>query len=445
MPIARRRKWAREGKESPELLGWDELQAWGTEGIAVGFSGGSDSSALLWALVQRRAEGRLSVPLVAIHVHHGLLPEADAWAMRASSRCAEWGVPFAVIRVKVDRALARRVGKEGAARVARYRALAQGVEMWFGGENRVRPRRVVVALAHHLDDRVETFWFRLLRGTGVAGLAPFSVWGPFPYLPPAGEIELRVWRPLVGSRRTELRAWLREAGVDWVEDPTNGEMEGRGWIRHGLLPLVRQVVPAVDRVTVRTIEAMEEAAACLADLARTDREAIAHRAGGWSRERFLALPRYRQVNLVRAELLSAGLLPPTAARLAEMVRQLAESDRRPWSFWLTPEVQWQARRDRLWWTRKGEETVGEEQEEGGGEEGERRRRLEGDGGRRARNGEEFVEGSCEELFSTGDEVGVGSRCLFLNVGEESRGGVRGDNPSQTGGKHATKGVVVGLP
>ena len=96
--------------------------------------------------------------LRAIHVHHGLNDQADAWAAHCERVCASLGVPLHVAHVVVDRK--SKLGLEAAAREARQAALA--AEMDDGA---------LLALAHHRDDQAETFLLRALRASGPDGLA----------------------------------------------------------------------------------------------------------------------------------------------------------------------------------------------------------------------------------------------------------------------------------
>ena len=101
--------------------------------------------------------------LRAIHVHHGLHADADAWATHCQQTCDALDVPLSIVRVEVDRASG--LGLEGAARDARHRAFAQAL-----GDDEI------LALAHHRDDQAETFLLRALRGSGVDGLAAMRPW-----------------------------------------------------------------------------------------------------------------------------------------------------------------------------------------------------------------------------------------------------------------------------
>ena len=119
---------------------------------AVALSGGVDSVVLLFLLKDL-------LPVRAVHVHHGLSPNADAWAAFCTALCRKWKVPLAVRRVRVAKAGR---GLEAAARKARYEVLES------------IPSEVVF-LAHHLDDQAETVLLQLLRGAGVRGLAAMSI------------------------------------------------------------------------------------------------------------------------------------------------------------------------------------------------------------------------------------------------------------------------------
>src|SRR5512142_2814015 len=107
--------------------------------ICVGFSGGMDSMVLLDALA-RIAPARGHV-VTAVHVHHGLSPNADAWADFCAKACAALRIALTVEHVQVERRSGE--GLEAAARAARYAVYA------------ARPEPLV-ALAHHLDDQAET-------------------------------------------------------------------------------------------------------------------------------------------------------------------------------------------------------------------------------------------------------------------------------------------------
>lgn len=209
--------------------------------LVVGFSGGLDSSVLLHALAALPAARACG--LRAIHVHHGLHPDADAWAEHCRQVCGEWGVPLHITRVSVD--LARGIGLEAAARQARYAAFAAQL-----GENEV------LALAHHQDDQAETVLLRLLRASGSAGMAAMRPWRE---LAPN-----TVWRPLLNQPRAALLAYAQAHTLRWIEDPSNAEHgPDRNFLRHQVLPLLRQRWPQANAALARSAELLAEDAQCL--------------------------------------------------------------------------------------------------------------------------------------------------------------------------------------
>src|SRR5262245_27883281 len=109
--------------------------------VAVGLSGGLDSVVLLHML--HRMAPRFGCRLSAIHVNHGLSPNAEEWQKFCAAMCGELGVPFHAVKVRVKK---RGKGLEAAAREARRAALAKA-------------RVDAIALAHHLDDQAETVLF----------------------------------------------------------------------------------------------------------------------------------------------------------------------------------------------------------------------------------------------------------------------------------------------
>jgi tRNA(Ile)-lysidine synthase len=161
------------------------------ERLGLAVSGGPDSLALLLL-----AHAAFPDRVQAATVDHGLRPESAAEAAVVAGLCGRLGIPHATLRAEMNGS----ANLQAAARARRYALLAQ----WLGETG-----AAFVATAHHLDDQAETLVMRLLRGSGLAGLS-----GIRPLFPP-------VVRPLLGWRRAELAAVVREAGIEPVADPSN--------------------------------------------------------------------------------------------------------------------------------------------------------------------------------------------------------------------------------
>jgi tRNA(Ile)-lysidine synthase len=177
-----------------------EALADATGRIAVAVSGGPDSVALL-LLSHAAWPGRAS----AATVDHGLRPDSAAEAAEVGRICRELGVPHRILAAKVERA---GEGLQAAARTARYEALARWMEADKLG---------LLVTAHHADDQAETLLMRLNRGSGVAGLAGVRAVGAVP----GSGGRLRLCRPLLGWRRSELEKVVESAGIEAARDPTN--------------------------------------------------------------------------------------------------------------------------------------------------------------------------------------------------------------------------------
>lgn len=213
----------------------------------LGLSGGMDSMVLLDALVELRRAHSLP-PLRAIHVHHGLHPDADRWAEHCVREAAARQIPLVIERVQ----LAAGASIEAQARDARYAAFARHM-----GANDS------LLLAHHRDDQIETLLFRLLRGTGLRGMAGM----------PSGRslARGRLFRPLLDQPRSALLAWARSRELNWIEDPANNDPRfARTALRHKLIPLLREGWPAVDDSLLTVLNHAREANELLDERAAED-------------------------------------------------------------------------------------------------------------------------------------------------------------------------------
>lgn len=175
-----------------------------SKNIAVAFSGGPDSLALL-ILAARWAKRRKGITLHAFTVDHGLRKEAAAEARYAGSLAQVLGVPHRILRWKGEKPAS---GIQAAAREARYRLLLEACRKAGVGD---------LLVAHHLEDQAETFLLRLARGSGVDGLTAMK---PVRLLS-EGEPHVRLLRPLLDLPRERLHATVARSGLVPVSDPSN--------------------------------------------------------------------------------------------------------------------------------------------------------------------------------------------------------------------------------
>lgn len=214
----------------------------------VAFSGGMDSQVLLHALAAIRAP--LGAPLGAVHVHHGLQDEADAWDAHCERVARELDCDYVLLPVTVERTHTE--GLEAAAREARYQALRD----WL-------PSGAALLTAHHQRDQAETLLLQLLRGSGPKGLAGM----PFSQAFGRGQL----LRPWLDTPYARLQAYAEQAGLAWIEDPSNASVAfARNRLRHELMPAIREFWPALDGVLARSARHQATASHLLDDLAEID-------------------------------------------------------------------------------------------------------------------------------------------------------------------------------
>ncbi len=269
--------------------------------VAVALSGGRDSAALLHAAAAWRDAAGVPVRLVALHVHHGLQAEADAWEAACARMAAAAGAAFHVRHVRVPADTGR--GIEEAAREARYAAL-EALCAETGA--------AILLTAHHLDDQAETVLLQLLRGAGLDGLSA---------MPMARRHRVALLRPWLDVPRSDIEAYARAHALAWVEDPSNGDVR---YARNALRPLLVGMAghfPAYRASLARSAAHLAEAAALIEEVAQADLARIAP-AGALAMADLAALSGPRQRAVLRAWLAGAGLRALSARRLEDLRAQL---------------------------------------------------------------------------------------------------------------------------
>jgi tRNA(Ile)-lysidine synthase len=275
--------------------------------IAVAFSGGVDSTVLSHALLSAR---RKFSGVRLLHVDHGLQSASAHWSRHCARLARSWGVRFVALRADIKRE--RGASQEAAARAARYALLAQALQ----------PDEVLVT-GQHRDDQVETLLLQLFRGAGVAGLAAMPAIAAFG----AG----RIARPLLDTPRAQILEYARANALHWIEDPTNEQTTfGRNFLRLRVMPAIRERWPGVDQAIARSARHMADAQQLLEAQAGGDLARAADGAG-LSVAMLRALPSARQRNLMRAFFTRAGLEPPQANWLREILGPMltASADAQP--------------------------------------------------------------------------------------------------------------------
>jgi tRNA(Ile)-lysidine synthase len=316
------------------------------ERVAIAFSGGIDSTVLLHAASRVLGASRC----IALHVHHGLSPNADAWQAHCAAFAHTLGVAFDARAVQLERGPQRSV--EALARDARYAALdtmcaQHGVTvLWLG---------------HHADDQAETVLLQLLRGAGLPGLAA---------MPPMRTLAHGVTqaRPLLPVLRGTIDDYARHHALAWIDDESNADSRyARNALRHDVMPALALHFPGYRDALARTARHAAAAQALLEDLAAMDLAACAcpgaspgeasllseaaQTCAAVSRRAVNALREERAANLLRFWMRELGLAAAPAARIDDILRQLREAEPDAALRIEHDEHCLRAYRDRVWWER----------------------------------------------------------------------------------------------
>jgi tRNA(Ile)-lysidine synthase len=277
--------------------------------VAVACSGGRDSVALLHATL--RAAGALGMGVVALHVHHGLMADADRWFAELAVLCERWGVRL--LHDRLQGAPQAGDSVEAWARRERHAALSRMAREAGAG---------LVLLGHHAHDQSETVLLQALRGAGPAGLAA---------MPRIVERNGLAWaRPWLARTGEEIDAYVAPLAVDVAIDPSNADPRfARSRLRRDVMPALRRAFPDADVALAAVARRAGEARAVLDEVAAEDLRRLG--AGdvlplaAWR-----ALSVARRANALRAWLATAlpGALPQTL--VDRLLAETADDATRRW-------------------------------------------------------------------------------------------------------------------
>ena len=268
--------------------------------VFIGLSGGLDSTVLLHQVAQQQKQ--LGYTLNAIHIHHGLHPQADAWAMHCQQQCDILSINLQTVRISIDEPL-RNI--EQRLRDARYLAFA----------NILQPGDTL-ALAHHQNDVAETLLLRLMRGSGTKALANMQCHQE--------RDAYRIWRPLLQCSRAELESYANENNLRWIDDSSNVDQRfDRNFIRHSVLPLLEQRFPNAAQRLSHSANLLHADAELLAPMIASHAEQCID-GKQLLVSQLLMLEHGLTTHVVRYWLAQQGQSMPGSAALNEFIQQLGK-------------------------------------------------------------------------------------------------------------------------
>ncbi|WP_341891145.1 tRNA lysidine(34) synthetase TilS [Variovorax sp. YR752] len=281
--------------------------------IAVAWSGGRDSTALLHATLV--AALPLGVEVIALHVHHGLSAHADAWADFCERQTARWSRrwPIRLCVARLEGRPERGESVEGWARKERYRALRR-LAMEEGADT--------VLLAHHRLDQAETVLIQALRGGGVAGLAG---------MPRQAERDgIRWLRPWLEHDPNAIAAYVRAHRLKHIEDDSNADPRfARNRLRLQVWPAIVQAFPQAATTLADTAAWAQQACACLDEFAAEDLSRMTDRhellIAPWA-----AASEARRANALRHWLRARTGVPAPSSLVVRLMAELGRSGQGTW-------------------------------------------------------------------------------------------------------------------
>ena len=283
--------------------------------VAVAYSAGRDSTALLHATA--RAAREQGIDVVALHVHHGLMREADAWLEFAEQQVLSWreaGLPVRLLSTRLKGKPPRGESVEAWARRERRAALAR-MALESGAS--------AVLLAHHRRDQAETVLLQALRGAGPAGLSA---------MPRAARRDGVQWlRPWLGQPREAIEAYVRHHQLSFVDDASNAdERFARGRVRRQVWAALSLGFPDAEVGLTAVAQRAQEAQALLAEVAASDLATRVDDADRLDVQGWCALSPARRVNALRAWLHAALDRGAPESLIDRLMVQLPEATDSRW-------------------------------------------------------------------------------------------------------------------
>ena len=283
-----------------------DLRQFSAEPVFVGFSGGIDSSLLLRLACDAFGPERVT----ALHINHGLSAQAGQWQNFCQRQAEQLGCQFKTSAGSVAQTGS---GIEAAARDLRYQQFARMVTK--GG---------LLLLGHHLDDQVETFFLRLMRGTGLQGLKAMA------RLSRRGSYQL--YRPLLDLSRQQIVSLATHLQLEWIEDDSNAQTRfDRNYLRQTVLPLLEARWPAYRQRVHNLIGLIDSPQSdAVFELERELHHRLSHDQG-FKLVQLDALTGEQLLSLLHAWLRAIGQQIPSKARLEEIASAViaAQADAMP--------------------------------------------------------------------------------------------------------------------
>lgn len=282
----------------------EKLQQYATANtrFVLALSGGLDSRVLL-NLMGKFKQSHSQYNFQAVHIHHGLSPNADQWLTLCKTWAEQEDIEFSYQEVDVEQG--PRVSLEQAARDARYQALNQYIDS-----------NTILLTGQHATDQVETFMLALKRGSGPKGLSAMPSFAEFG--------EGHILRPLIDVSRCDIEAYAKPQQLTWVEDESNQDTQfDRNFIRHQITPTLKARWPNIEKTVARSALLCAQQEHLLEELLTERYQNMLANDGSISIELLMTQSTIARTALLRMWLDKQGQLMPSAKQINQIWQDVA--------------------------------------------------------------------------------------------------------------------------
>ncbi len=270
--------------------------------LLIAYSGGIDSHVLLDAAVALWRQGLIAQPK-ALHFNHRMQSISDQWQAHCEALCRDYQIPIVCQRASQNET-EKPLASELDARNARYQFFESELQ-----------KDQLLLMAHHQDDQAETLLFRLIRGTGVNGMAGMQA------IRQLGEGQLG--RPLLDIPREMIESYAKQHQLHWIEDPSNQATHyDRNFIRHQLLPLIQQRWSKANKNIAQFAQLASEQNEILEAMAKQDLMAVCQTKQRPHIDQLLHLPLARMKNLLHYWLKQLSGKSASHQEIMQIIQQL---------------------------------------------------------------------------------------------------------------------------
>lgn len=285
----------------------------------VGFSGGVDSTVLL-DCANTIIKPISSISLTAIHVNHNYSEASQVWKQHCIDFCKERNIKILTFDLK--KSIIKGASLENQFRKLRYEIFEKNLK---GGEK--------IFLGHHLDDNIETLFFRLFRGTGLRGARSI------PFKRTLGKGQLL--RPFLDVPKKDIEKYAKEKDLSFIKDNSNEDVSfDRNYIRNEILPLVKNRWPKYDQNLNQFILNTNQSYEIVLDQIKKDFLSVStDKKNEIVLSKLKAFPKNIQKNIIIYWIESLDLNIPNGKVLNEIVEKFvfALKDKNPKFIWGTKE------------------------------------------------------------------------------------------------------------